>query len=69
ITPNDRIAGHPISAFRFFYPTVLGIELFMWGLGYGDETIDAFTPQLLECEKLPATLKPLDVRLGRVRWG
>lgn len=68
VAPNERIPKHPAAPFRYFYPTILGIELFMWGLGYGDQTIDAFTPDLLQDDSLPATMAPLHLELGRVNY-
>ncbi len=33
VFPDKRIAKQPTPAFRYFYPTLAGIELFLWGLG------------------------------------
>lgn len=68
VLPNPQVQGQPDPPFRYFYPTVLGIELFMFGLGHGDQTINAFTPELLMDESLPARLEPLHIELGRVNW-
>jgi hypothetical protein len=68
VLPNPNVRGQPDPPFRYFYPTVLGIELFMFGLGHGDQTIDAFTAELLMDESLPPSLDPLHIELGRVNW-
>ncbi len=54
--------------FRFFYPTTLGIELFLWGHGIGDHGIDSFRPNILEHIALPFSIEPLELHLGRVSW-
>lgn len=68
VLPNSRRPGQPKVAFRYYYPTVLGIELFMWGLGHGDQTIEAYRPELLNDHTLPPTMVPLHIELGRVTW-
>ncbi|MBA2435067.1 MAG: hypothetical protein H0W34_11525 [Pyrinomonadaceae bacterium] len=68
VMPDPQVRRQPNVAFRYFYPTVLGIELFMWGLGHGDQTIQAYRPELLNDETLPPTMTPLHIELGRVNW-
>lgn len=41
----------------------------MWGLGHGDQTMEAFTRALLNEVELPDTIKPIHIELGRVSWG
>lgn len=68
VTPDSQVRRQPDVAFRYFYPTMLGIELFMWGLEHGDRTVEAYRPDLLSDETLPQTMSPLHVELGRVAW-
>jgi hypothetical protein len=68
VPPNPHVRGQPDPPFRYFHPTVLGIELFMFGLGHGDETVAAFTPALLNDATLPAAIEPIHLELGRVNW-
>ena len=68
VFPDKRIAKQPTPAFRYFYPTLAGIELFLWGLGVGDRGFEAYTPELLNDGDLPSTITPLDVQLGQVSW-
>lgn len=68
VPPNPHVRGQPNPPFRYFHPTVLGIELFMFGLGHGDETIATFTPDLLNDATLPPAIEPIHLELGRVNW-
>lgn len=52
--------------FRYFYPTILGVELFLWGQGVGDSGLDAYKPDLLQKIKLPFTVEPYEVHPGQV---
>jgi hypothetical protein len=54
--------------FRFFHPTLAGIELFLWGVGVGDRGFEAYKPTLLKGADLPNSIQPLDVRLDKVGW-
>jgi hypothetical protein len=53
-------------AFRYFYPTILGVELFLWGQGFGDCGLEAYTPDLLKKIELPFTIEPYEVHPGEV---
>lgn len=68
ISPDERVKSQPKSPFRFFYPTLAGTELFLSGLGAGDQGFDAYTPDLLKDADLPASITPLEIQLGRVSW-
>jgi hypothetical protein len=52
--------------FRYFYPTILGVELFLWGQGVGDCGLEAYKPDLLQKIKLPFTVEPYEVHPGQV---
>jgi len=54
--------------FRFFRPTSSGVELFLWGLGVGDQGFTAYGPHLLTAD-LPTTITPLKFELGQVSYG
>ena len=54
--------------FRFFYSTMLGIELFLWGLGHGERGIQAYTPKLLEQTPAGISVTPLAIKMGRVSY-
>jgi hypothetical protein len=69
IAPNKSVKTQPDINFRYFYPTLAGIELFLWGLGVGDRGFEAYTPDLLNAGDLPKTITPINVQLGRVSWG
>jgi hypothetical protein len=68
VLPNEHIKKQPHPPFRYFYPTLAGTELFLWGLGVGDHGFEAYTPDLLKDGDLPKTIEPLDVQLGQVSW-
>lgn len=68
VPPNEHVKGQPDPPFRYFYPTLAGTELFLWGLGVGDRGFDAYTPDLLKDDDLPASIMPLEIQLGRVSW-
>lgn len=68
VRPNSQIRSQPQEDFRYFYPTVFGIELFLWGLGLGDRGIQSYSPELLS-ESLPPTITPMEIQLGRVSYG
>lgn len=61
--PNNPKDGE--VPFRYFYPTMLGIELFLWGQGIGDCGLEAYKPGLLQKIKLPFTVEPYEVHPGQ----
>ena len=52
--------------FRFFYPTLLGVELFLWGQGIGDCGLEAFKPDLLKRINVPFVVEPQEVHPHKV---
>lgn len=54
--------------FRFFYPTILGMELFLWGQGVGDQGLEAFRPELLRMIELSFAVPPYEVYPNRVQF-
>lgn len=62
--PNDEKRN-----FRYFYPTTLGIELYLWGLGVGDRGMACFKPEILPEISIPFSIAPLKVHFGRVGFG
>lgn len=54
--------------FRYYYPTALGVELFLWGHGVGDQGIEGFTQEL--GQKLVSSFKvePYRIVLGKVMY-
>jgi hypothetical protein len=68
VMPNKQIKGQPDPPFRFFYPTLAGIELFLWGLGAGHHGFQAYKPDLLNDVGLPDTIVPLEIQFGKVSW-
>lgn len=54
--------------FRYFYPTALGIELFLWGHGVGDRGLEGFTQDLVKILTPPINVNPYDVILGKVSY-
>lgn len=67
IDHNPNVRSQPLRQFRFFYPTIAGIELFLWGLGVGDHGFSAFVPHLLTSD-LPRPLEPIWSELGKMSW-
>jgi hypothetical protein len=68
--PRDR-KGNPKTGevpFRFIYPTILGVELFLWGIGFGDCGLDRYKPDLLQKIKLPFSVEPYEVHPGKVNF-
>lgn len=65
--PNPAIKRQPSEDFRWFHPTLFGIELFMWGIGMGKLGIDAYAPDCLR-ESLPPTIQPLHLDLSRTMY-
>jgi hypothetical protein len=66
--PRDP-RGNPKAGevpFRYFYPTILGMELFLWGNGFGDCGLDRYKPDLLQKIKLPFSVEPYQVQPGEV---
>lgn len=63
--PNNFIKRQPTEPFRAFYPTVLGIELFLWGLGLGDKGLESYSENSLS-DNLPPTVIPIEIELGKV---
>jgi hypothetical protein len=53
---------------RYFYPTALGIELFLWGVGYGDKGFEKYTPELLKSVNFPMSITPCQMGLGHVGY-
>jgi len=53
---------------HYFYPTQLGIELFLWGLGCGEKGIDAYAPALLKQANLPFAVSCHNIRFGHVSY-
>jgi hypothetical protein len=66
VTPYQPKPGD--EPFRYFYPTTLGIELFLWGLGCGEQGIAAFSPTLLERGDPSIAVEPYEVKHGRVSY-
>lgn len=54
--------------FRYFYPTILGVELFLWGQGFGDCGLEVYKPDLLQKIKLPFSVEPYEVHPGQVSF-
>jgi hypothetical protein len=57
------------TPFRFFNPTVDGIELFVWAMGYGDNGIAAYRPDFLKGVTMPVKLIPLHISAGKTTFG
>ncbi len=55
-------------SFRYFYPTILGVELFLWGQGFGDSGLGAYKADLLQTIKLPFNVEPYGVYPNRVNF-
>lgn len=55
--------------FRYFRPTSLGVELFLWGQGLGDRGINAYSPELLPHLSFAFSITPYDVKFGKVSYG
>jgi hypothetical protein len=53
---------------RFFYPTQLGIQLFLWGIGEGHLTVAEFTPELLGRVNMAISVQPRKSSLGHVTY-
>jgi hypothetical protein len=66
ITPPKAVLNR--SLMRCFFPTALGIELFLWGVGYGDKGIEAYAPQLLERTGFPIKVLPHNIVFGQVTY-
>jgi len=64
--PGDPMGGE--VPFRYFYPTILGVELFLWGQGFGDRGLEAYKPDLLQTIKLPFAVEPYQVYPGEVSF-
>jgi hypothetical protein len=47
--------------FRYFYPTILGVELFLWGQGMGDIGFKNFRPDLMQRLDLPFVVDSFEV--------
>jgi len=54
--------------FRYFYPTILGVELFLWGQGFGDSGLEAFRPELLQKVNIPLSIEPYEVHPNHVSF-
>ena len=67
INPNPKIRDQPLTHFRFFRPTTVGIELFLWGLGVGDLGFATYGPHLLTSET-PPTIKPVHLEFGQCSY-
>jgi hypothetical protein len=56
-------------AYRYFSPTPLGIELFVWGMGEGEKGNAAFEPELLKRCNWPFIITPSGFASYRVVLG
>jgi hypothetical protein len=54
--------------FRYFYPTIFGLEVFVWGLGYGKTGAQAFFTEGLLKSPLPNPIFPMMVELGEMSY-
>lgn len=54
--------------FRYFYPTILGVELFLWGQGIGDCGFSSNTPESVKKLKLPLVIEPYEVFPNQVSF-
>ncbi|HEY5297384.1 MAG TPA: hypothetical protein VIK59_05620 [Verrucomicrobiae bacterium] len=61
--PNNPKDGE--VPFRYFYPTMLGVELFLWGQGVGDCGLEAYRSDLLQKIELPFNVEPYEVHPGQ----
>ena len=52
--------------FRYFYPTVFGIELYIWGLGYGQKGVAALFDPNLPKSPISSNIKPFRMEYGHV---
>jgi hypothetical protein len=64
LRPPSPVTG----PYRYFYPTALGIELFLWGVGYGDKGFEKYTPELLKSVSFPMSITPYQMGLGHVGY-
>lgn len=53
---------------HYFYPTSLGMELYLWGLGCGEKGIDAYAPALLKQANLPFVVSCHNIQFGQVSY-
>lgn len=60
--PNKQVA------FRYFYPTKLGIELFLWGQGRGAGGLDGYSSDILEAITIPIRVRPIFVEVGEIGY-
>ncbi len=58
-----------VKSFRYFYPTPLGIDLFLWGIGIGDKGLAAYEPDLLDALSFPFEVTPYQVSYGQTTYG
>ena len=65
VHPRQPKGGPP---FRFWYPTMLGVELFLWGQGVGDQGLEGYTPAILQQIEMPLIIEPIDLKLGRIAY-
>jgi hypothetical protein len=54
--------------FRFYHPTILGVELFLWGQGFGESGLDIYKPELMTKISMPFSIEPLEIHPGRVSF-
>jgi hypothetical protein len=54
--------------FHYFYPTALGIELFLWGHGVGDRGIEGFTQELAQKLVTSFNVEPYQIVFGKVMY-
>ncbi len=67
VYPRPPSDAHEVP-FRFFHATSLGVELFLWGQGFGHLGLEGYTPDLAHHLELPFFVEPENVSLGRVNY-
>jgi len=68
---HDRDPNHPNEpgvSLRYFNPTILGVELFLWGNGVGELGLESYNPALLQTIMLPFVVEPYEVHPGKVSF-
>jgi hypothetical protein len=56
------------NVIRWIYPTILGVELFLWGQGLGEMDWEDFSPELLAQLNLPFRVAPEQVNYMHVNY-
>jgi hypothetical protein len=54
--------------FRYFYPTIFGIELFVWGLGFGILGAAGLLDPALPKSPIAHNIKPIRIELGHLGY-